>query len=959
MDRAALPEPMRRDVRLLGDILGEIIRDSAGEDLLADVERLRRAVIEARRNERDDGDADPEGDEIVKLVASWSLEQAEQVARAFAVYFHLANLAEEHQRIRNLRERDTGGEPVRESLAAAVAELDREAGPEHLAELLGSLRVHLVLTAHPTEARRRAVVAALRRISGLLDRLDDQRTGAADREEARRGLREQVDLLWRTSQLRVKAMDPIDEVRTVMTAFDETLFRVVPAVYRELDRAVAATGPGPEVTPVRAFLRFGSWVGADRDGNPFVTAQVTRETATIQADHILRALENATTRIGRALTLHSPTTRPSAGLRRALAAAHAAHPELLAEIEARSPQEPYRTYLLYAAQRLAATRTRHADLAYSGPKEFLADLRVVRESLAAAGAAKQAYGELQNLIWQVETFGFHLAGLEVRQHSEVHARALAELRAAGPPGTEPGAEAAGGWSARTEEVLATFRAVAWVQDRFGVDACHRYVVSFTRSADDIAAVFELARYATAGHRMPVLDVVPLFESAVDLDNAPDVLTGMLALPEVAARVADRRQELEAMLGYSDSAKELGPASATLRLFDTQARLAAWASEHGIRLTLFHGRGGALGRGGGPAGRAVLAQAPGSVNGSFKVTEQGEVIFARYGQPAIAKRHLEQVGSAVLLASSMRIAARTAAAAQVFSDVAARIDEAARAAFRRLVEADGFADWFARISPLGEIGGLRIGSRPAKRGLAASPPGAPAPATDLADLRAIPWVFAWSQTRMNLPGWFGLGSGLAAIADAAGSSAVGPDADGPGTADSGAADPGAAGSGAVGSGAVGPGAVGPGAVGPGAGGPDVLRRAYREWPLFRVLLENAEMSLAKTDRRIGARYLALGGRPDLTELVLAEYDLTRRLVLTVTGHDRLLANRHVLSRAVTLRDPYVDALSFLQLRALATLREDDPASAGADSELAAEDRDRIERLLLLTVNGVAAGLQNTG
>jgi phosphoenolpyruvate carboxylase len=895
LDRAALPEPMRRDVRLLGDILGEVIRDSAGEELLADVERLRRAVIEARHRERSEpGDPDPAGDEIVKLVASWSLEQAEQVARAFAVYFHLANLAEEHQRIRNLRERDTGGEPVRESLAAAVAEVGHDAGTEHLTELLGSLRVHLVLTAHPTEARRRAVVAALRRLSGLLDLLDDPRTGAADREEARRGLREQVDLLWRTSQLRVKAMDPIDEVRAVMAAFDETLFRVVPAVYRELDRAVARAAPS--ATPVRAFLRFGSWVGADRDGNPFVTAQVTRETATIQADHILRALENATARIGRALTLHAATTPPSAGLRRALAAAHAAHPELLAEIEARSPQEPYRTYLLYTAQRLAATRNRHADLAYPGPAGFVADLRLVRESLAAAGAATQAHGELQNLIWQAETFGFHLAGLEVRQHSEVHARALAELRAAGPPGVEP-VSPAGSWSDRTEEVLATFRAVAWIQDRFGTAACHRYVVSFTRSADDLKAVFELARYATAGGRMPVLDVIPLFESAVDLDNAPDVLTGMLALPEVAARVADRRSELEAMLGYSDSAKELGPASATLRLYGTQARLAAWAADHGIRLTLFHGRGGALGRGGGPAGRAVLAQAPGSVNGSFKVTEQGEVIFARYGQPAIAKRHLEQVGSAVLLASSDRVASRTAAAAQTYADVAARIDEAARAAFRRLVEADGFADWFARISPLGEIGGLRIGSRPAKRGLA-SP--AAAPAMDLGDLRAIPWVFAWSQTRMNLPGWFGLGSGLAAIAD--------------------------------------------------ADGPDVLRRAYREWPLFGSLLENAEMSLAKTDRRIGVRYLALGGRPDLTELVLAEYDLTHRLVLTVTGHDRLLANRHVLSRAVTLRDPYVDALSFLQLRALATLREDDPAP---------EDRDRIERLLLLTVNGVAAGLQNTG
>ena len=896
-DRAALPEPMRRDVRLLGDILGEVIRDSAGPGLLADVERLRRAVIDAREGWREDDPdgGDPAGDAITGLVASWTLDRAEQVARAFTVYFHLANLAEEHQRIRILRERDTGQEPVRESLAAAVAEVSREAGPGHLAELLDCLRVHLVLTAHPTEARRRAVVAALRRISELLGVLDDPRAAAADLAEAQRGLREHIDLLWRTSQLRVKAMDPIDEVRTVMAAFDETLFRVVPAVYRELDRAVAETSGGP--APVPAFLRFGSWVGADRDGNPFVTAQVTRETAVIQADHILRALENTTTRIGRALTLHEATTPPAAPLRRALAAASAAHPELLAEIAARSPQEPYRTYLLYAAQRLAATRERHADLAYPGPAGYLADLRLVQESLAEAGAGQQAFGEVQNLIWQAETFGFHLAGLEIRQHSGVHARVLRELRAAGPPETlEAGLPAGGRWSAETEEVLATFRAVAWVQDRFGLQACHRYVVSFTRSAGDIAAVYELARYATGpGRPGPVLDVVPLFESAADLAHAPDVLTGMLALPPVAERLAATGRRLEAMLGYSDSAKELGPASATLRLFDTQARLARWAADHDVRLTLFHGRGGALGRGGGPAGRAVLAQAPGSVGGSFKVTEQGEVIFARYGQMAIAKRHLEQVGSAVLLASSARIADRTAAAAASYRGIADRIDQAACAAFRALVEADGFAEWFARISPLQEIGGLRIGSRPARRGLGATV------TLDLEDLRAIPWVFAWSQTRMNLPGWFGLGSGLAAI---------GGDRDGQGT----------------------------------------LERAYREWPLFGVLLDNAAMSLAKTDRMIAARYLALGGRDDLTALVLAEYDLTRRLVLAVTGHDRLLADRPVLSRAVALRDPYVDALSYLQLRALAALR--DPATP-------AEERDRLERLLLLTVNGVAAGLQNTG
>ncbi len=901
---------MRQDVRLLGDILGEVIRDSAGPELLADVEQLRHAVIQARRGERDA----PAGDEIAKLVASWHLDRAEQVARAFTVYFHLVNLAEEHQRIRILRERDSGDRPMRESLAAAVAEMSHDGGPAHLASLLASLRVHLVLTAHPTEARRRAVVAALRQISGLLDVLDDPRTGATHRAETRRVLHENIDLLWRTSQLRINAMDPIDEVRTVMAAFDETLFRVVPVVYRELDRALAGSASGQVTSPVPAFLRFGSWVGADRDGNPFVTAQVTREAATIQADHVLRALETATTRIGRALTLHEGSAPPGAPLRRALAAASAAHPELLAEITERSPQEPYRTYLLYVAQRLAATRSRHADLAYRGAAEYLADLRVVQDSLTAAGAAKQAFGELQHLIWQAETFGFHLAGLEVRQHSEVHVRALAELRAAGPPGIEDaaGPSVADGErrSAQTTEVLATFRAIAWIQDRFGPDACRRYVISFTRSVDDIAAVYELARYAMAGGPGPELNVVPLFESAADLANAPDVLTGMLALPAVSARLAANGRALEAMLGYSDSAKELGPASATLRLFDTQAKLAEWAAAHDVRLTLFHGRGGALGRGGGPAGRAVLAQAPGSVNGSFKVTEQGEVIFARYGQQVIAKRHLEQVSSAVLLASSARIADRNAAAAAAYRDVADRIDEAARSAFRALVEEEGFADWFARISPLGEIGQLRIGSRPAKRGLAPKAPNAPespkAPGStgtvatmDLAELRAIPWVFAWSQTRMNLPGWFGLGSGLAAIAD--------------------------------------------------ADGVDELRRAYREWPLFGVLLDNAEMSLAKTDRLIGARYLALGGREDLTERVLAEYDLTRRLVLTVTGHDGLLSDKQVLSRAVALRDPYVDALSYLQLRALSALR-------GAVPD---DQRERLERLLLLTVNGVAAGLQNTG
>ena len=909
-DRQQLPGRMRRDVRLLGDMLGEVLRESGGQDLLDDVERLRQAVIAARASHgaadvsspggSSDGSADsrgdPAGDEIAALVASWPLDRAELVARAFTVYFHLTNLAEELQRVRALREQDTGQAPVRESFAASVAEFRREQGPGQLGDLLARLRVHPVLTAHPTEARRRAVATALRRISDLVTALDDDRHGAAEQAETRRRLREEIDLLWRTSQLRANAMTPIDEVRTVMAVFDETIFQVVPRVYRALDEARREAGAGPGAPAVPAFLRYGSWVGADRDGNPFVTAQVTRETAVIQADHVLRALENATTRIGRALTVNADMAPPSAEFAVALEAAETAQPELLADLAARSPHEPYRTYLLYLARRLEATRLRNADLAYPGAADFLADLRLVQDSLAAAGATRQAFGELQQLIWQAETFGFHLASLEVRQHSAVHARALREV-------AEGGA-----LSAQTTEVLATLRAVGWIQDRFGVDACRRYVVSFTRSAADIAAVYELARHATRSGQPPVLDVVPLFESGDDLNHAAQVLDEMLELEPVRERLAANGRQLEVMLGYSDSAKELGPVGATLRLFDVQGQLARWAADHAVRLTLFHGRGGALGRGGGPAGRAVLAQAPGSVDGRFKVTEQGEVIFARYANPVIAQRHLEQVTSAVLLASSPVVGERNAEAARRFRPVAERMEAAALRAYRELVETPGFAEWLARISPLEEISGLRIGSRPARRGVGV---------VGLDDLRAIPWVFSWAQTRLNLPGWYGLGSGLAATAR-------------------------------------------------GPGGLAEVREAYQGWPLLAVLFDGAEMSLAKTDRRIAARHLALGGRKDLADMVLAEYDLTRRLVLEVTGHDRLLANRRVLSRAVALRDPYVDALSHLQLRALTELRALPAAGgdgAGADGAAEAPElvarREQLQRLLLLAVSGVAAGLQNTG
>ncbi|HSK26369.1 MAG TPA: phosphoenolpyruvate carboxylase, partial [Jiangellales bacterium] len=775
---------------------------------------------------------------------------------------------------RSLRAGAVAARPLSGTVGAALGQVADRPGAAAAQSLLSGLEFRPVLTAHPTEARRRAVVTAIRRIEELLARRDDSRLGASEHAETRRRLLEEVDVLWRTAQLREKRPGPLDEVRTAMAVFDEVLFLVVPQVYRRADSALAGPAAGSEPPRVPAFLRLGSWIGGDRDGNPHVTATVTRQALAIQSEHVLYALGNAASRIGRALTVDATTTPPSQALRRQIADARASHPELVDELLTRSPSEPHRVALLLAAERIAATRRRDADLGYDSAAELLAALRVVQRSLDAAGARRQAYGELQHLVWQVETFGFHLAELEVRQHSKVHAQALAEVRAGGE------------LSEQTEEVLATLRVMAQLQQRFGAQACRRYVVSFTQSAQDIAAVHELARYALDGREL-VLDVVPLFETGDDLERCVDVLDEALALPDVRRRVSATGRRFEVMLGYSDSAKDVGPVSATLALYDAQARLTAWAARHALHLTLFHGRGGSLGRGGGPVHRAIQAQAPGSVSGRFKVTEQGEVVFARYGEPAIARRHIEQVASAVLLASTPAVEDRARQAAVDFADTAAALDRAARAAYHALVRAEGFAEWFARLTPLDEIGGLPLGSRPARRGLSVS---------SLEDLRAIPWVFAWAQTRVNLPGWYGLGSGLQAVGDL-----------------------------------------------------DVLRRAYGEWPLFTVMLENAEMSLAKTDRRFARRYLELGRRPELTERVLDEHALATEWVLRVTGHARLLDDRRVLGRAVALRNPYVDALSALQVRALRGLREEEP---GVDPAA-------LRTLLQLTVNGVAAGLQNTG
>lgn len=872
-----IPERMRADVSMLGALLGRVLRESGSPGLYEDVERLRIATIQAYTDET------PEAFERAAAIAdSFTVERADEVARAFTAYFHLVNLAEEHQRVRILRERD--GRPDREqatdSVAAAFVRLAAEVGDDTALARLQGMRFHPVFTAHPTEARRRAVSSSIRRLAALLEEHDASLRGGADERRAERRMLEEVDTLWRTAPLRPEKPSPVDEVRAVMAVFDETLYTAVPHVYRRVDDALQGPAAGGRAPVVRPFVRIGSWVGGDRDGNPFVTASVTRKAAAIASEHVLLGLERTASRVGRTLTLDATTTPPSTALVALWQRLKAADEDAAKEIAKRSPDEPHRRILLLIARRIEATRLRDADLAYTDPEQLLADLRVVQDSLVQAGAPRQAYGHLQQLLWQVETYGFHLTELEVRQHSAVHAKVLAELESAAPGAAH---------SELAEEVLETIRTIAFLQERYGPRAAGRYIVSFTRSADDLAAVHRLARHAVGPDGTPpVLDVIPLFETFADLQAAPRILAEIVEHPEFAARLEATGRRLEVMLGYSDSSKDVGPVAANLALYEAQAAIAAWAQRERIELTLFHGRGGALGRGGGPANSAILAQPPHSVDGRFKLTEQGEVIFARYGDPAIAMRHIDQVAAAILLASAPSNEERNRAAASTYADVARVMDAASRDRFFSLVKAPGFAPWFARVTPMEEIGLLALGSRPARRGLSVE---------SLEDLRAIPWVFAWTQARINLAGWFGLGTALEAVGDEA-----------------------------------------------------LLQRAYTEWPLFHTLIDNVAMSLAKADDRIARHYLELGDRDDLAALVRDEMRLTRDWVIRVTGGTELLANKPVLQRAVKMRSPYVDALSLLQLRALRALR-DTPEGAPVDPEQ--------QRLLLLSVSGVAAGLQNTG
>ncbi len=929
-------DPLARDVRLLGALLGQVIAEQGGPKLFALVERIRRRTIALRQVGEPRIEPDVERQRLAAEIGGLDLDHAAAVARAFTLYFQLVNLAEERQRIRTLRRRARAARSgsIDDSVAEAVERLLPVHGAAGVEVMLRQVVVHPVLTAHPTEARRRTLLVALRRIRWLLDALDDPLTTPDEDADLRRRLREEITILWHTGDLRTVMPAPLDEVRSALAIFDETLFTVVPRFHRAVDRALDAarstdtdearqplatddgrTGTRPVTTP--AILRLGSWIGSDRDGHPGVTAETTLHAARLQADHLLRGYEAVAGRLMQTIAARVSPGRLDRVLGSALARDAEELPDVVRQLRRRFPDEPYRQRLGAIAERLRRTRAALTDETaprsggYGDPATLDAELVVVQDALAADGLGRVAWGEIADLRWQLGAFGFHLASLEVRQHAAVHRRALAML----DEGAGPDAEVAAGVS--LAEVLATFRAVARIQAKFGIEACRRYVISFTTTVDDVANVLELARRAAAPDAfpapapalaglpaaLPVLDVVPLLESAEALDGARALLDALLTDPRYRAHLRARGDIQEVMLGYSDSSKESGFLAANWLLYRAQQALVAAARDHGVTLVLFHGRGGAIGRGGGPANRGILAQAAGSVGGRLKFTEQGEVIAAHFADGSIAQRHLEQVTAAAVIASTPEHERATAAAAATGTATMTELTAISATAYRALVERSEFASFFRAATPIDLIAGLGLGSRPTSR------PGAsagPAPAMDIDGLRAIPWVFAWSQARVNLPGWYGLGTALDAVAARGGGNAV-----------------------------------------------EHLADLYRRWPFFTSLLDNAELSLAKADMGTFRRYADLADGADaiaIRGMIEAEHARSVRLLLLVTGRERLLAGHPTLARSIELRNPYVDALSAVQVELLGRLR--DPALSAADTRA-------LRAVVGATINGIAAGVQNTG
>ncbi|MEV4757405.1 phosphoenolpyruvate carboxylase [Micromonospora sp. NPDC049559] len=915
---------LRADIRRLGTLLGQTLARQEGPPLLDLVEEIRALV-------RSDA-----GAAAVRL-AAMDVTTGTKLARAFSTYFHLANITEQVHRARDLRRRRATHGGWLDQAAKMIAE--RGVPAEEISAAARRLAVRPVFTAHPTEAARRSILSKLRAVA---DELDAEASaailyGATDEGPTNRRLAELLDLLWQTDELRLDRPDPTDEARNAIYYLRDLYAAAAPQVLDDLADTLRALGV--ETAPTAQPLTFGSWIGGDRDGNPFVTPHVTREVLLIQYEHGIQATEAALEDLITEISVSRRLRGVSLDLSASLAKDLDALPEVAPRFRRVNAEEPYRLKARCIKVKLANTRARLRNGTahvpgrdYRGSAELLADLELMRASLARNSGQLTAVGRLASAIRTISAFGLHLATLDVREHAEAHHAVLAQLYAqVGEVTDYPSltrtertkllAEELAGRrplssvdtpltesARRTFDVFATIREA---QERFGTEVIESYIISMTLGVDDVLAAVVLAREAglvDVHSGRARIGFVPLLETPAELNAGGEILDELLSLPAYRALVAARGDVQEVMLGYSDSNKEAGITTSQWSIHRAQRALRDVAARHGVRLRLFHGRGGTVGRGGGPTHEAILAQPYGTLDGAIKVTEQGEVISDKYTLPALARENLELTVAAVLQATLLHTAPRQPAEQLERWDSAMDVvSDAAFRSYRALVENPDLPAYFWASTPTELLGALNIGSRPAKR---------PNTGAGLGGLRAIPWVFGWTQTRQIVPGWFGVGSGLAAARE--------------------------------------------------AGLADILAEMHRNWHFFRTFLSNVEMMLTKTDLNIARRYVqTLVPEPlhPIFEVIQEEYERTKQEVLAITASPALLENSPVLQRTLAVRDTYLEPLHHLQVALLRQYRDSGAAgravATAPGARRAPGDGTALERALLTTVNGIAAGMRNTG
>ena len=909
-------------INLLGRLLGEVISELESPELLELEEKIRQSAKERRAAEPD------AGTRLSAQVRQLDVESARAMAAAFTAYFDLVNLAEEANRVRSLRVRERVDQERPESLDDTLATLKRRRVPaKQVQALLQRLKVELVLTAHPTEAKRRTVLSKLQRISRSLRALYYTDLLPRERDAHLAAIKAEIVGLWLTNRNRTARPAVTDEVRTNLYFIDEIFWRALPRVERELALAVARHYP--RLKPPTGWLTLASWVGGDRDGNPNVTAAVTAETLRLHRGLAVERHRETLTDLARRMSFDARRVPATASLGRWIESRRPFPPHA-AYLEERYGDEVYRLALSLLANDLeAASRDdMAARLLSQAPHEARARLDQITAPLDdIAAAAPQAvtahtglpYGDapsLELLRQQLDIFGLYAARLDLREDSarlvatvnEIlraldwsrdfaslsHAEQVALLTRWLNEPRPAGLSDQAGVTVETSETWALFRLIARVQQVYGPELLGPFIISMTRSEADVLIVMLLAQWAGC---TPGMQIVPLFETIDDLQAAPHILGRLFAIDSYREHLKAGGGDQMVMIGYSDSNKDGGYLAANWALYEAQEAITAACAKASVRLTIFHGRGGTVARGGGPANRAIRAQPPGTVEGRFRVTEQGEVIASRYADPDLAHRHLEQVVSAVLLASAGTDSTESPTAAEHWRAAMKTMAEAARAEYRSLVyDTPGFIDFWRAVTPIDEISTLRIGSRPtARRGGGLKPTA----------VRAIPWVFSWMQSRFNLPGWYGLGKGLSAAPI------------------------------------------------------ELLREMYRQWPFFRALLDNAEMSLLKADMDIAALYVALAddveGADAMFARIKAEFDRTQALILSISGQRELMSADTVIQRSIILRNPYVDPLNFIQVEMLKRLRAL-PHDGGGE---APAELEALRDVVTLTINGIAAGLRNTG